>query len=121
MEKILVIGCNRTMDQICVGCSRCHVAFNRHKGEFSRYEETKAELLGVAGCGDCPGTTVLARLGLLKVTNAPLGDEEPTKIHLAPCLINCPHSESIVEKIRAKCEIEIIKGTHPYQMRTIFE
>ncbi len=119
MERLLVLGCSKTMDKICVGCSRCLVAFNRYEGEFSRYREDKAELIALASCGDCPGSTLSARLALMKLWNAPLG-EEPTKIHLAPCLANCAHSESIVDKLRSKCAIEIVNGTHPYQMATIF-
>jgi len=119
MEKVLILGCKKTMDTICVGCSRCLVALNRYEGEFSRYKESKAQLMGIASCGACPGVTMVPRLGLMKLENAPL-KEEPTKIHLAPCLVNCPHSESILEKLKAKCGIEIVKGTHPYQMQTIF-
>ena len=36
MEKILVLGCKNTMDDICIGWTRCMVGFNRKAGEFDR-------------------------------------------------------------------------------------
>lgn len=35
MEKVLIVGCKRTMYSACVACSRCMVAFNRKDGEFA--------------------------------------------------------------------------------------
>lgn len=119
-EKVLIIGCEKAMDKICVGCSRCLVALNRYEGEFGRYREEKAELIGVTSCGDCPGYTLIGRLALMKVWNSATFSEEPTKIHLAQCMVNCPHTESMIDKLKAKCRIEIIKGSHPYQMESIF-
>jgi predicted metal-binding protein len=108
------------MNKVCVGCSRCLVAFGRREGEFARYEDHNVELMGLASCGGCPGDQLVPRLALMKSWNGPL-DAEPTKIHLSPCLVHCPHSESIMTKMEAKCGIEIIKGTHPYQMEMIFK
>jgi len=125
VKRLLIIGCKRTMDEICVGCSRCLVAFNRCDGQFIRYRNQEVELMGLLSCGNCPGATLIPRLALLKVQmNStlwidPLG-EEPTTIHLAPCLVNCPHSESIIGRMKAKCKAEIVRGTHSYQMETIF-
>ncbi len=119
MERILIVGCDKGMDKICIGCSRCLVAFNRRDGEFTRYAESKGELMGITSCGGCPGDQLVPRLALMKFWNSPL-ETEPTKIHLSPCLVNCPHSEAIINKMEAKCGIEIIKGTHPYQMESVF-
>jgi len=119
MEKLLIVGCERMMDRLCVGCSRCIVAVNRYEGEFSRYREQGAELMGLTSCGSCPGTTLVPRLALMTLWNSPLG-EEPTRIHLAPCLVNCPHSESIIDKMKERCGIEIIPGTHPYRIEKVF-
>jgi predicted metal-binding protein len=107
------------MNKVCVGCSRCLVAFNRCDGEFARYVGQDVELMGMASCGGCPGDQLVARLALMKLWNAPL-EVEPTKIHLAPCVVHCQYSESILTKMEAKCGIEIIQGTHPYQMESIF-
>ncbi|MBU0990961.1 MAG: CGGC domain-containing protein, partial [Proteobacteria bacterium] len=34
MEKILIVGCKKAMDDVCIGCSRCLVGFNRKAGMF---------------------------------------------------------------------------------------
>lgn len=119
MERLLIVGCDKGMNKICVGCSRCLVAFSRRDGEFARYAGQQVELMGIASCGGCPGDQLVPRLALMKFWNLPL-EAEPTKIHLSPCILHCEHSESIMAKMEAKCGIEIIKGTHPYQMTSIF-
>jgi hypothetical protein len=43
MEKILIIGCKNAMDDVCIGCSRCIVGFNRRTGDFQRYQDQPAE------------------------------------------------------------------------------
>ena len=78
MEKILIIGCRNTMDDVCVGCSRCMVAFNRREGSFERYKDQEAELIGLLNCGGCPGASIVTRLMQVKLWNMPLG-EQPTK------------------------------------------
>ena len=79
-----------------------------------------AELIGLLNCGDCPGATVVTRLAQMNLWNAPM-DEKPAKIHVGPCLtLHCPHKDTIVGKIKAKCGIETIEGTHPYLPENIF-
>lgn len=120
MEKILIIGCKNTMDDICIGCSRCFVGFNRREGEFARYEDTDAEIMGLLNCGGCPGAGIVTRLAQVKLWNAPM-DEKPTKIHIAPCVFqHCPHKDDMIRKIRAKAGVEVIEGTHPYMPENIF-
>jgi predicted metal-binding protein len=120
MEKILVIGCKRTMDDICIGCSRCIVAFNRRDGEFSRYKNVDAQIIGLLNCGDCPGAGIVPRMAQFNLWNKPLG-EKPTRIHIGPCIADhCPHKEILVNKIKAKSGIEVILGTHPYLPENIF-
>jgi predicted metal-binding protein len=58
VEKILVTGCKKTMNDICIGCNRCTIAFNRKDGEFSRYKSEDARFLGILNCEDCPGAAV---------------------------------------------------------------
>jgi predicted metal-binding protein len=118
--KILIVGCKRAMDDVCIGCSRCLVAFNRNAGEFERYQGNGVELLGLLSCGDCPGATIVTRLAQVKLWNAPL-DEKPTVVHIAPCIMDhCPHKESIVAKIKAKAGCAVVEGTHPYKPENIF-
>lgn len=120
MESVLIVGCKKAMDDVCIGCSRCLTGFNRREGEFARYQGQDAELVGLLNCGDCPGATIVTRLAQLKLWNAPQG-VKPTKIHLGPCLVDhCPYKDSIIKKIRAKSGIEVIEGTHPYKPEDIF-
>ncbi len=119
MEKILIVGCKKAMDDVCIGCSRCIVAFNNREGMFSQYDDD-AQLLGLLNCGDCPGATIVTRLAQLAYWNKPM-DEMPTKIHIAPCITKqCPYADTITEKIEAKAGIDVLDGTHPYMPSDIF-
>ena len=120
MEKILIVGCKRTMDDVCIGCSRCMVAFNRREGEFSRYQDNDAELIGILNCGDCPGASIVPRLAQMNLWNKPM-EVKPTTIHLGPCIVDhCPYRETLTDKIKAHSAIEVILGTHPYTPVHIF-
>ncbi|MBU1155022.1 MAG: CGGC domain-containing protein [Proteobacteria bacterium] len=120
MEKILIVGCKKAMDDVCIGCSRCLVGFNRRGGEFARYPQGEAEVMGLLSCGDCPGAAIVTRLAQVKLWNAPM-EEKPTKIHIGPCLSDhCPHADTIITKIKAKSGIEVIEGTHHYFPEDIF-
>ena len=119
MEKVLIIGCKRAMNDVCIACSRCMVAFNRREGEFSRYGED-AELIGLLNCGDCPGATIVTRLVQLNLWNKPV-NEKVTKIHIAACIVDhCPHKEILINKVKAKAGVEVVLGTHPYKPDAIF-
>ncbi|CCO22046.1 CGGC domain-containing protein [Maridesulfovibrio hydrothermalis] len=118
-EKILIIGCTRTMDDVCIGCSRCMVGFNRRAGEFERYGDD-AELTAIIGCGDCPGVAIVPRMAQIKLWNAPM-DEVPNIVHIAPCLAShCLHKDTLISKIKAKAGCEVIVGTHPFLPENIF-
>lgn len=120
MEKLLIVGCKRAMDDVCIGCSRCLVAFNRREGTFEIYQDQEVELLGLLNCGDCPGVAIVTRLAQVKLWNAPMG-EQVTKIHLAPCVVeHCPHARDILRKMRATAGIPVIEGAHPYMPQNIF-
>jgi len=120
MEKILIIGCKRTMDDVCIGCSRCMVGFNRREGEFHRYKSGDAELIGLLNCGDCPGAAIVPRLAQISLWNKPM-NEKVTRVHIAPCVVDhCPHKDAIIGKIRATAGVEVILGTHPYKPANIF-
>ncbi len=119
MEKVLIIGCKNTMNTICIGCSRCHVAFNRREGTFQELPED-AQLIGILDCGGCPGQGIVVRMAQFGLWNAPL-NEKPTKVYVAPCLQQyCPQSDTLIEKIKAKAGVEVILGTHPYIPADIF-
>ncbi len=119
MEKILVVGCKNTMDDVCISCSRCLVAFNRKVGAFSGYDDA-AEVMGLLNCGGCPGASIVPRLAQVKLWNAPMA-EKPTKIHIGPCIIDhCPYKETLIAKIKAKSGCEVVEGAHPYMPEDIF-
>lgn len=119
MEKILIIGCKHIGNEICIGCSRCMVAFNRREGEFAAYGPD-AQLIGILSCGGCPGSGVVVRMAQMKLWNAPM-KEIPTKIHIGPCMLhNCPNRETLIPKIKAKAGVEVIEGGHPYLPENIF-
>lgn len=120
MEKILIVGCKRAMDDVCIACSRCMVGFNRREGEFARYKDQDAQLIGMLNCGDCPGAGIVPRLAQFSLWNKPM-DEKPTKVHIAPCITDhCIHKETLIKKIKAKAGVEVIEGTHPYIPENIF-
>jgi len=120
MEKVLIVGCKRAMDDTCMACSRCLVGFNRREGEFNRYKDDDVELIGLLNCGDCPGAAVVTRLAQMNLWNKPMS-EKPSVIHIGPCIIDhCPYKDTIVNKIKAKSGVEVISGTHPYKPENIF-
>jgi predicted metal-binding protein len=120
MEKILIVGCKRAMDDVCIGCSRCLVAFNRRSGEFQKYQPGDAEVVGLLNCGDCPGAGIVTRLAQVKLWNMPV-NEKVTAVHVARCVIDhCPHAETLVRKIKAKAGVPVIEGSHPYVPENIF-
>ncbi|MEF2146214.1 MAG: CGGC domain-containing protein [Desulfovibrionaceae bacterium] len=119
-EKLLIIGCQQTMNEICVGCSRCLVGFNRREGEFAEYGPD-TELIGLLSCGGCPGQGMVMRMAQMKLWNAPMG-EIPTRLHVAPCLTkHCPHAETLIAKIQKTSGIPVVLGTHPYLPSDIFK
>jgi len=122
MEKVLILGCKHTMDDICVACSRCLVGFNKREGVFEMYENTDTQLIGIMNCGDCPGASVVTRLAQLNLWNSQ-NNEKPTKVHIAPCITHhCPYKDVIISKVKAKVSVtvEVIEGTHPYLPENIF-
>ena len=120
MEKVLIVGCKRAMDDVCIGCSRCLVAFNRKEGEFNRYKNSDAQLIGLLNCGDCPGAAIVPRLAQVNLWNKPM-DEKVTKVHVGTCIVDhCPHKDVIIGKINAKSGVEVIEGAHPYKPENIF-
>ena len=113
MEKVLIVGCKKAMDDVCIGCSRCLVGFNRKEGEFAAYKDKDAEIMGMINCGECPGAAIVTRLAQVSLWNNPM-DEKVTKIHIATCITDhCPHKDTIIQKNKAKSGVDVIEGTHP--------
>lgn len=120
MEKVLIVGCKKAMDDVCIGCSRCLVAFNRREGYFELYQDEEAEVIGLLNCGDCPGATVVTRLAQFNLWNMPMR-ERPTAIHIGPCIVShCPHARAVIDKIRAAVAVPVVEGTHQYLPKNLF-
>ena len=120
MEKVLIVGCKKIMNDICVACSRCMVAFNRREGAFEKYKGQEAQLIGMLNCGDCPGGGVVNRMAQLKHWNKPV-DETVTTVHIGPCILdNCPHRDAIIAKIKEKAGVEVVEGAHTFKPVDIF-
>ncbi|MFH1303966.1 MAG: CGGC domain-containing protein [Planctomycetota bacterium] len=120
MEKLLIVGCKQVMNDVCIGCSRCLVGFNRKVGEFERYQDQDVELIGLLNCGDCPGAGIVPRLAQFKLWNVIL-EEKPTKVHIAPCIKDhCPYSEVLITKIKETAGVDVALGTHPFQPQNVF-
>jgi predicted metal-binding protein len=118
MEKILIIGCQNAMGEVCIACTKCLVAFNRRKGQFERYKD--AEVVGLLSCGGCPGAVIITRLSQSHLWNKPMG-EMPTAVHIAPCIgDHCPYADDIMTKIKVKCAVPVIEGTHSFVPTGIF-
>lgn len=120
MDKVLIIGCKKAMNDVCIACSRCLTGFNRREGEFSAYSKD-VEIIGLLNCGDCPGAIIVTRMAQFNLWNRHMG-EIPTKLHIAPCIIDhCPYKDVIISKIKAKAGVDVIEGTHPYIPKDIFK
>lgn len=123
MKKIAIIACKMIRGQnLCPGDVRCLVAFNRREGEFERYKDNGAQLLGIIDCAGCEGnkTRVIPALALLKLQlNA--FNETLDALHVGTCMMKfCPRKDDLLTAIKEKAGIEVIEGTHTYTPPTIF-
>jgi len=102
--NIAVLSCKNIKDETCIACHRCLMGFDKKEGE----------------CGGCPGTSPVLRLVGLKTWMAPMG-ESIDAVHIGTCLLdNCPHKDTIIEKVKAKAGVEVIEGSHPYRPDQVF-
>ena len=105
-EKVLIVGCQKTMIGPCVACSRCIEALNNKSGQFATLKDP--ELIGLLDCGDCPGVAMNARLNEFKFWNQPPMGDLPTHIFVGNCIRssdgvnNCPYADKIVKTIQGK-------------------
>lgn len=123
MKKIAIIACKMIRNQnLCPGDVRCLVAFNRKEGEFERYKDSGAQLLGIIDCAGCEGnkTRVIPAMALLKMQLAAF-NETLDAIHVGTCMMKfCPRRDDLLSAIKEKAGIEVIEGTHTYTPPTIF-
>ncbi len=123
MKKIAIVSCQMIRDKnLCPADAKCLVAFNRKDGEFARYKDEDAEIVGIVECGDCEGNKnrVLLSLGLLKMQLSAL-NESVDAIHLGTCIMKfCKKKDDLLGAMKEKAGVEIVEGTHQYVPTTIF-
>jgi predicted metal-binding protein len=118
--NVAVLSCKNIKDDVCIGCHRCLLAFDKKEGEFERYKGTDAKLRALIHCGGCPGTSPVVRMVNLKTWMAPMG-ETIDAVHIGTCLLdNCPYKDTIIQKVKAKAGVEVIEGSHPYRPVQVF-
>jgi predicted metal-binding protein len=123
MKKIVLVKCNMISSQnLCPGDARCLVAFMRKEGEFERYKNDDAHIIGIMDCGGCEGNAnrVVCSLALLKLQLAAF-NEKPDVVHIGTCIMKfCKRKDDLIAAIKEKAGVEVIEGTHPYTPPTIF-
>ncbi len=119
--RIAIIACRRVRQQnLCPGCAKCFVAWMRKDGEFARYKDKDAHIVGIIDCAGCRGQLITATMYLLKMHLAMLGDTADV-IHIGTCIMTrCIYKDSITKTIKEKAGVEVIEGTHKYIPPKIF-
>ncbi|HDD35639.1 MAG TPA: CGGC domain-containing protein [Candidatus Desulfofervidus auxilii] len=120
--RVAIIACKRTREKnLCsVGDEKCLVAMMRKEGEFKRYKDKDAFIVGIVECGDCHGERAPLALGLLKLQLSAL-KETVDIIHIGTCISRiCRHKDELINYIKQNVGIEVIEGTHDYGAPRIF-
>ncbi|RUM89424.1 MAG: CGGC domain-containing protein [Thermodesulfatator sp.] len=123
MKKIVILACNMIRNgNLCPGDAKCLVAFMRREGEFERYKDEEAAIVGIVDCGGCEGNRnrSVVSLGHLNLQLAAL-NEKVDVLHIGTCMANfCPRKEDILKAVKEKAGVEVVEGTHKYAPQTIF-
>ena len=119
--NVAILSCKNIKDETCLGCHRCLMAFDKSEGEFEHYKDNSdVKLRAILHCGGCPGNGPVLRLINLKAWMA-LSGETIDAIHVGTCVVkNCPHKETILEKVKEKAGVAVIEGTHYYIPPAVF-
>jgi len=113
MNKIGILTCSNTTQEL--GCSSylCFQDFNENSGVFKRYADTgkRTVIAGIINCAGCP--TAHAPEKLLNRIKS-LTEIGVSAIHLATCVtLLCPFKERYLNMLKNNFpEIEFIEGTH---------
>ena len=123
MKKIVIVKCQMISNQnLCPGDAKCMIALMRREGEFERYKNEDAHIIGIVDCGGCEGNKnrVVCSLALLKLQLAAL-KEKPDVVHVGTCITKfCKRKEDLIAAIKEKAGVEVVEGTHSYAPPTIF-
>lgn len=112
MKKIGIIICARYLD---CGGGKCFRSLKERKGAFSIYsKEEKAEIVGFANCGGCPG-------GNIEYVPAEFIKNGCNVIHLATGFVvgypPCPYIRQFKEFIEKQYGLPVVVGTHPIPLK----
>ncbi len=113
MQKVAIVGCGAYMESGygCPGEWRCLKAAALGEGTF----ESPSQVVSFVKC-DCPGRSLAPNLGMA----VKLSEIKPDVVYLSSCLVNarpgCPYADAdeLVEIIRSKTGLRVVKGTHDY-------
>lgn len=123
MKGIVIIKCKMISEQnLCPGDAKCLVAFARKEGEFARYKDQDAQIVGIMDCGGCEGNKnrVICSMALLNMHFKSL-NQKADVVHVGTCIMKfCKRKDDLIEAIKEKAGVEVIEGTHPYAPPTIF-
>lgn len=101
-----------------MGCLKCFKASSKGDGEFAAHGEG-VQLVGIFGCGDCPGLVMPKTQLVMEV--ADYHEIDVDVIHLGTCMVkanktaSCPIDlDKAAEMIKNKFGLPVIIGTHNY-------
>lgn len=117
MSRILIVTCAKIRDINCVACLKCFKASELKEGEFARHDDVR--IVGMCGCGDCPGL-FMPKLTLV-LEQADYLERDIDAIHLGTCMVKasktaaCPiNLDKAAELIGSKFGKPVVIGTHTY-------
>jgi len=123
MKKIAIVACQMIRDKnLCPGDAKCLVAMSRKEGEFKRYEDEDATIVGIVDCSGCEGNKnrVICSMAMLKMQLAAL-NEQVDAVHMGTCIMKfCKRKDDLLEAVREKAGVEVVEGTHKYMPPSIF-
>lgn len=123
MKNIALLSCHMIRSgNLCPGDAKCFVALNRKEGEFKRYEDQGAQIVGIMECGGCEGNRnrIVCSMALLKMQLAAL-NEKVDALHIGTCIMKfCKRKDDLVAAVKDKAGVEVIEGSHPYAPPAIF-
>ncbi len=98
------------------------MALGRKEGEFSRYENEGAQIVGIVDCGGCEGNKnrIVCSMAHLKMHLASL-NEPVDVVHMGTCIMKfCKRQDDLIEAVQQKAGVEVVQGTHPYSPPSVF-
>ncbi len=115
--KALILCCEKIRDKQCIACERCLKAAGEKLGNFN-FENEKIDIVGILGCGGCPGL-FLQRIKLFNkwIENMDKYDV----IFIGNCIKSMCESKKcswdlneLKNKLEEKFDKKVIIGTHPW-------